>query len=137
MTLSIQQVPLEFVNRVWPSAEEYLKNAFDFAADDYTVDDARVYVASGMWSLIVALDEEGVVHGAAVVTYYNRPRSRVAYIMGLGGRLVTNKNTCVQLYDIFRRNGADSIEAAARDAVLPLWKKYGLTKKYTIISTMI
>lgn len=137
MNLSIQQVPLEFVNRVWSSAEEYLKNAFDFAAGDYTVDDARVYAASGMWSLIIALDEDSKVHGAAVVTYYNRPRTRVAYIMGLGGRLVTSKDTCAQLYDIFRSNGADSIEAAARDEVLPLWKKYGLTKKYTIISTTI
>ena len=137
MTLTIQQVPLDFVNRVWPSVEQYLKNALDFAAGDYTVDDARVYVTSGMWSLIVAIDENSDVHGAAVVTYYNRPRTRVAYIMALGGRLVTNKNTCTQLYDIFKRNGADSIEAAARDEVLPLWKKYGLTKKYTIISTLI
>lgn len=135
--LSIQQVPLEFVNRVWPLAEEYIKNAFDFAAGDYNVDDARVYVTTGMWSLIVALDADGAVHGAAVVSYYNRPHARVAFVNGLGGRLVTNKDTCAQLYAIFRQNGADCVEAAARDAVLPLWKKYGLTKKYTIIGTMI
>ena len=92
---------------------------------------------TGTWSLIVAFDEPGQFKGALAVQYFNRPRDRVAFITALGGRLITDSENAVKLFDIFRANGATSVEAAARDQVLRLWQKYGLAKKYTIIGATL
>ena len=87
--------------------------------------------------MIVAMDDNGKFRGAAAVQYFNRPRDRVAFIVALGGRLVTSAETHALLFDIFRANGATAVEAAARDEILRLWKRYGLHKKYSIISASL
>lgn len=132
--MNVQEVPIQYIEQVLPAVEDYISAALDYSCGDYTLEETRVYLATGMWSLIVAFDEPGQFKGAAVVQYFNRPRDRVAFIIALGGRLVTNHENGNQLFDIFRANGATCVEAGARDEILRLWKKYGLEKKYHIIS---
>ena len=134
--MNIQEVPVQLVNQILPLVEHYIASALDYT-DDYTIDEARVLISTGTWSLIVVFDEPGQFQGAAAVQYFNRPRDRVAFITALGGRLVTDSENAVKLFDIFRANGATSVEAAARDQVLRLWHKYGLAKKYTIIGATL
>ena len=134
--MNIQEVPVQLVNQILPLVEHYIASALDYT-DDYTIDEARVLISTGTWSLIVMFDEPGQFQGAATVQYFNRPRDRVAFITALGGRLVTDSENAVKLFDIFRANGATSVEAAARDQVLRLWQKYGLAKKYTIIGATL
>lgn len=135
--MNIEEVPLQHINQILPLAEGYISAALDYSCGDYTIDEARVFLASGAWSLIIAYSNPGEVRGALVVQYFNRPRDRVAFIIALGGRLVTAQENAQKLFDIFRRNGATTVEAGARDQVLRLWKKYGLGPKYTIISASI
>lgn len=135
--MKIQEVPLSLVNRVWPLAEGFIDRAMQYAGGDYTVEDARVLVCLGQWSLIVAMDDENVIHGAATVQYFNRPHDRVAFVTATGGRGITLKDHAAQLYDIFRANGATTVEAAARDSAVRLWKKMGLEPKYSIISASL
>ena len=135
--MRIQEVPLALVNQVWPQVEQYIDSAMHHSAGDYTADDARVLVSLGQWQLIVAMDDQNVIHGAATVMYFNRPHDRVAFITALGGRLVTSQENAAHLFNVFRANGAMTVEAAARDDILRLWKRYGLEKKYTIISATI
>ena len=135
--MNIEPVPLQHINQVLPLAEKYISAALDHSCGDYTLDEARVFLTSGAWSLIVAYQNPGEVRGALVVQYFNRPRDRVAFIIALGGRLVTSQENAQRLFDIFRTNGATTVEAGARDQVLRLWKKYGLEPKYTIISASL
>ena len=135
--MRIQEVPLNLVNQVWPHAERFIDSAMHYSGGDYTAEDARVLVTLGQWSLIVAVDEQNVIRGAATVSYFNRPHDRVAFITALGGRLVTSQENAAQLFEIFRANGAMTVEAAARDDILRLWKKYGLELKYHIISASL
>jgi hypothetical protein len=135
--MNIQEVPVQLVNQVLPLVEDYISSALDYSCGDYTLDEARVYLTTGAWSLIVAFDEPGQFKGAAAVQYFNRPRDRVAFIIALGGRLVTGHEYGQVLFDIFRANGATCVEAGARDSILRLWKKYGLELKYHIISTSL
>jgi len=135
--VNIQEVPVALVNQVLPHVEDYIDNALRYSCGDYNLEEARVYLATGAWSLIVAFDEPGQFKGAAAVQYFNRPRDRVAFIIALGGRLVTNNENGNQLFDIFRANGATSVEAGARDEILRLWKRYGLERKYSIISASL
>ena len=133
----IQEVPVALVNQVLPHVEYFIGAALQHSRGEYTVDDARVYITIGTWSLIVALDDNGKFRGAAAVQYFNRPRDRVAFIVALGGRLVTSTENFHLLFNIFRANGATTVEAAARDDILRLWQKYGLQKKYNIISASL
>lgn len=135
--MRIQEVPLSLVNQVWARAEPFIASAMRYSSGDYTADDARVFVSIGQWQLIVAMDDQHIIHGAATVSYFNRPRDRVAFITALGGRLVTSKENAALLFDIFRANGAMTVEAAARDDILRLWKRYGLEPKYHIISASL
>lgn len=134
--MNIQEVPVQLVNQILPLVEHHIAAALSYT-DDYTIEEARVYITQGTWSLIVMFDEPGKFKGAAAVQYYNRPRDRVAFIIALGGRSITGPENAVKLFDIFRSNGATSVEAAARDQVLRLWQKYGLAKKYTIIGATL
>lgn len=133
--MQILSVPLEHVNQVWEQAAPHLARAFEYAQGDYTLDDAQVYATSGMWQLVVAMDEE--IKGAALIHYFNRPRDRIAFVLAMGGRLIISPDTFEQFKGILRANGATYIEGAARDEILRLWAKFGVVKKYTIIGSPI
>lgn len=135
--MNVQEVPVQFVNQVLPLVEDYISSALDYSCGDYTLDEARVYLTTGAWSLVVAFDEPGKFKGAAVIQYFNRPRDRVAFIIALGGRLVTGHETGNQFFDILRSNGATCVEAGAREEILRLWRRYGLEHKYHIISASL
>lgn len=134
MTLRIEEVPFQLVNKVWDNCAPYIHNALQYSHDEYTVDQAKVYVINGLWVLYMFFGEANEVKGAAVVQYFNRPNDRVAMIVALGGRNVTTKVNAEKLFDLFRANGATCVEAAARDEILRLWGKVGLEKIYTIVS---
>lgn len=134
--MRILNVPLELVNQVWGRAAPCLERAFEYAQGDYTLDEARVFVISGMWQLVIA-EENDDIKGAALIMYFNRPRDRIAFILAMGGRLITGEDTFNQFKGILRANGATYIEGAARDEILRLWAKFGVVKKYNIIGTAI
>lgn len=133
MSLSIQQVPLDFANQVWPQVERYIEHALSFSGGDYTAEEARVMVTTGMWSLVVAVTPENTVQGAAIVSYFNRPNNRVGFVVAIGGKLISNKDTWEQFENILRANGATYLEGAGRDSIVRLWSRYGMEPKYTII----
>lgn len=137
MTLRVEEVPIQLVNRVWDVCENYLESALFHSQGEYNADQAKIYVVNGLWNMIVAVDDNQQVHGAAIVQYFNRPNDRVAFIIALGGRLIVGKSNAEKLFNVLRANGATCIEAAGRDEVLRLWKRYGLEKKYTIISAKL
>lgn len=133
MPLKIQQVPLEYVNQVWPNVEKFIEAAISFSAGDYNIEEIKVMLALGSWHLIVAADEENTIHGAAVVSYFNRPSERVGFVVAIGGKLVSNRATWAQFEDILRSNGATYLEGAGRESIVKLWSRYGMQPKYTII----
>ena len=133
MPLKIQQVPLEYVNQVWPQVEGYIEQALGYSCGDYSAEEAKVMVTTGMWSLIVAVTPENTVQGAAIVSYFNRPNARVGFVVAIGGKLVSNKDTWAQFENILRANGATYLEGAGRDSIVRLWSRYGMEPKYTII----
>ena len=133
MSLSIQQVPLEYVNQVWPQVEGYIEQALGYSSGDYSAEEAKVMVTMGSWSLVVAATPENAIQGAAIVSYFNRPNDRVGFVVAIGGKLVSNKDTWAQFEHILRANGATYLEGAGRDSIVRLWARYGMEKKYTII----
>jgi hypothetical protein len=90
----------------------------------------------GNWSLIVAVNEAGI-HGAATVSFSNRPNDRVAFITAIGGKLISNPDTVEQLKQVLSSVGATCIEGAARESIARLWSRYGFEEKYRIVGVRI
>ena len=132
--LTVQIVPVEYIHTVFEHVEEFIDNALQYANGDFTTDEVRVFISTGEWQLLIAADENNAIYGCAVVHYYNRPRERVAHIVAIGGKLISNKDTFTQLTDILRAHGAMCIEGAARESIARLWRRYGFTEKCRIVA---
>jgi hypothetical protein len=137
--MKIQHVPIEYVNQVWPKVTGFLGAAVSqqSGVPDYTLEQVQVYVATGQWVLLVAVDEEGVIWGAATVHLFNRPSNRVAFVTYIGGRLITNNDAYKQMCAVLKSFGATSIEGAVNDAVAKLWQRFGFTEKYKIVGVTL
>ncbi len=129
--MNIQRVAPEYVNQVWPQVEQFISAALAYQ-DDYNIEHAKVYIANGTWTLIVAVDDANVIQGAATILFYNRPNDRVAFVVTMGGKLITGANTYAQFSELLKAFGATYIEGASRESATRLWQRFGLKEKYRI-----
>lgn len=134
--MKLEHVPLEWVNRVWGAAEPFLDNALEWSNGEYTVEHAQALVTTGQWMLLVAT-EDGKIHGAATITFFNRPTDRVAFITAIGGAGISSPDMFEQLKGFALSQGATALEGAARDSVARLWRRYGFAEKYKIVGVKL
>ena len=98
---------------------------------------AKALLAQGSWLLLVAVDEEQVVHGAASVNFINMPNDRIAFVTAIGGKLISNQDTYAQLCEVLKGFGATKIQGAARESIARLWSRYGFKERYIIVEAKI
>ena len=137
MNLTIKYVQVEHAAQTWPLVEKYILEAMKYGFGDYTIDQAKMLVTLGSWLLLVAIDEDNVIHGAATVNFINQPNDRSAFITFIGGKLISNKDTFKQMSDILKANGATRIQGMARPAIARLWKRYGFYERTTLVETRL
>ena len=143
MTLQIQPVSANYVAQVWPQVKDFLQEALVKGdpvpewSDNYDISHVQGFLTSGAWELVVAADEQGVIHGCCTVSFANYPKNRVAFITLIGGKLISNQDTFAQLSNILRLAGATKIQGAAREAIARLWSRYGFKERYRIVETNI
>jgi hypothetical protein len=133
MTLRVEVVPSEFLNITWPKVEKYIAAAVEYSNGMLSVEEVKVRVLDGAWTLIVAIDDSDIIQGAAVVSFFNRTDNRVAYVTSIGGRLISNKKAFSQLRDLLKKYGATCIEGTTRDSTLRLWERIGARKQSNYI----
>lgn len=134
--MKILTVPPARVPEKWGLVEGFLSAALQHSQGDYTVEHAQVYLAEGSWMLLVA-EQDGQVHGAAAVQFFNRPTARVAFVVAMGGRFVTDENSLAGLRAACKEWGATRIECAARESTARLFRRVGFVEKYRIMETPI
>lgn len=132
----IEVVPTSLVHRVWSDTEKFLIDALQYAGDDYTAEQVRANIARGEWLLVIASDESGI-RGAAVVNIYNMPNYRVAFVVAIGGRLISSTETFEQFKGVLKSFGADRVQGVGRDAIVRLWSRYGFQERYTLFEAKI
>jgi hypothetical protein len=143
MTLHIRTVDNAYVNQTWPLIESFIAEAmlkggeFPSWADNYTVEHIRVFVANGSWLLLVAVDDEGKMHGACTVSFINYPLHRVAFVTAIGGKLISNHDTFNQLKQILKAYGATKIQGYGRDAIVRLWSKYQFEPRNILVEVLL
>ena len=137
MSLVIQPVNVTHFHQTWPLVEGFLSEALKWGEDDYTAEQAKGYLARGDWLLVVAVDEEKNVLGAAAVNFFNMPNDRVAFVIAIGGKLISNQDTYTQFSMLLKSYGATKIQGAAREAIARLWTRYGFKERYRIVEAKI
>jgi hypothetical protein len=129
--MKIQHVDVNYANQIWPQVEQFINAALAYQ-DDYNIEHAKVYVTNGTWMLIVAIDDKDVIHGAATIQFYNRPNDRVAFVVTMGGKLITGHETYAQFTALLKAFGATYVEGASRESATRLWERFGLKEKYRV-----
>jgi hypothetical protein len=129
--MKIQHVNLSHVNQTWPYVEKFIEMSLAYQ-EDYNIEHAKVLITNGAWTLIVAVDDTNEIHGAAAITFYNRPQDRVAFVIAMGGKLITGQDTYAQFAGVLKAFGATYIEGASRESATRLWERFGLKEKYRI-----
>ena len=138
MTFKVITIPTQFVNQMWGRAETHIRSAEEkFGGAEYTTDQIKVYLVTGQWMLLVAVDDKEVVHGAATVSFINYPNDRVAFVTAIGGKLITSPDTFKQMSDIFKANGATKIQGVAKEAIARLWKRFGFEEKAILVEVKL
>lgn len=137
MNLTIKPVFTDSFHQAWPLVEGFLAEALKWGEDDYTVDQAKLCLSTGKWMLVVAVDENNEIRGAAAVDFNNMPNDRVAFVVAIGGKLISNQDTYAQFTALLKAYGATKIQGAAREAIARLWTRYGFKERYRIVEAKI
>ena len=138
MTLKVQPVPTQFINQTWGQVEQFIKSAEEkFGNAEYTTEQIKVYLVTGQWILLVAVDESNEIKGAATVSFINYPNDRVAFVTAIGGKLVSNPDTFEQMCTVFKANGATKIQGIAKEAIARLWKRFGFEEKAILVEVKL
>jgi hypothetical protein len=127
--IQVQEVPLQYVNVLWTQVEPFLVAGLKYADGDLTIDEIKIYALQGVWSLLVAVDEDNQIHGATTVNFFNRINDRVAFVTAIGGRGLFTPDIVSQFSDILRSHGATCIEGTVRDSLVRLLARISARKK--------
>lgn len=133
----VQEVPLQYVNMLWPSVEGFVASALPHADGDIALDEVKSYCVNGVWKLLVVVDENNTVHGAGTIHFFNRINHRVAFITTVGGKGILTPENFSQFSDILRSNGATCIEGSVRDSLVRLAAHFGARKKSNNIQIVL
>ena len=137
MKLAVHSIPLEALDSVWGSVEGYLASGLEKAKAEYTVEDIRVFLASGQWKLFAAFCEENFVRGAAAVSFIHYPKELVAFVASIGGRFIIDDNTVNQFRDLLKGFGATRLQGAVSKPLERMYKKFGFEHKAILVETML
>lgn len=139
MNLTVRHVEATHIQQVWPLVGAFIEDALSKVEGnpDYNIHHVQSFLTSGQWLLLVAVDEEGVVHGAATVSFINYPMHRVAFITAIGGKLISNQETFDQLRNLMKSYGATKIQGFGRESIVRLWQRYNFEPRNTLVEVLL
>lgn len=143
MNLTVHPVDVNHIQQVWPMVQGYVQEALDKGgdfpewADGYNLSHVQGFVTSGQWLLLVAVDEEKVIHGAMTVSFINYPLHRVAFVTTTGGKFIANPELLEQLKVLVKHRGATKIQAFCRESMVRLLSRAGFEPRNTLVETLV
>ena len=137
MKLTIQPVNIAYFHQTWGLVEDLFAKAAKQDSQDYTLDQIKSLLANGSWVLLVAIDEENTIHGAASVNFYNMPNYRVGFITAMAGKAIVNEDVYGQVCNFIKANGATRVQCAARESAARLYKQVGMQERHVIMETIL
>lgn len=143
MSLTVRSVNTNLVHQVWPMVQGFVQEALDKGgdfpdwSDEYNIHHVQQFVASGQWLLLVAVDEDSVVHGAMTISFITYPLHRVAFVTTTGGKFIANPELLEQLKALVKLHGATKIQAFCRESMVRLLARAGFEPRNTLVETLV
>jgi hypothetical protein len=142
MSLTVRPVDVNHIQQVWPMVQGYVQEALDKGGDfpeyaAYNAHHVQSFVTSGQWLLLVAVDEEKVIHGAMTLSFINYPLHRVAFVTTTGGKFIANPELLEQLKALVKLHGATKIQAFCRESMVRLLSRAGFEPRNTLVETLV
>lgn len=142
MKLAVKVVDTNYIQHAWPLVKTYIEEALaseDFPewSDCYNIEHVRGFLASGLWVLVVAVDENNKIHGCATVSFTNYPLHRVAFITTIGGRLIASQDTFAQLKAILKEAGATKVQGYGKPSIVRLWRRFNFEPRITLVEALL
>ena len=119
---TVQIVAPNNIYNVWEDVKEYLNASINVSEGDFTLDQLKLLLGRNEQTLLVSVDEKGVLNGAMTVEFNNRPNDRVMFITALGGNGIVNDETFSQVESWAKSQGATKASAWAQEAQARLYK---------------
>ena len=132
----LERIPLHKCAQYWPDLAPHFEKVTPHSHGEWTNDQFKADVLQGRIGVIAAWHHYECI-GAVAYVMHNRRNARVAYISALGGRGVTTKENWKQLQEMFKFEGATTIEAAVRPSVARLWRRLGFELKHHVIGVSL
>jgi hypothetical protein len=131
--MNVFPLNVAYLHQHWEEIAKYLNPALELSGvDEFTLDQMKVYIVNGNWTLFAAI-EENKLCGAAVVTFSNYPNNRIAFVVAIGGKFVSSKETFSNFKVALKKFGATKIQGNARESVARLWNRIGFTNKQILV----
>jgi len=143
MNLTVRPVDVTHIQQVWPMVEGYIQVALDKGRDfpewavGFNLFHVQAFVTSGQWLLLVAVDDERVIHGAMTVSFLNYPLHRVAFVTTTGGKFIANPELLEQLKVLVKVHGATKIQAFCRESMVRLLSRAGFEPRNMLVETLV
>jgi hypothetical protein len=119
---TVQIVVPNNIYNVWEDIKEYLNASINVSGGDFTLDQLKLILARGEQTLLVSVNEKGMLNGAMTVEFINHPNNRVMFITALGGHGIVNNETFSQVESWAKMQGATKASAWAQEAQARLYK---------------
>ena len=133
---SIELIPTAYVHQNWLAVEPFIDASSEWANGDFTVDQIRADLGQGRAFLYCAKDGQSVI-GAAVIVFQNGRNKRVAFVLSIGGKLVSNQENFDQLAGLLKKAGATHIGGSGRPSISRLWSRFGFKEKSVLFERSI
>ncbi len=143
MNLTVRPVDVKHIHQVWPMVQGFVQEALDKGgefpdwADGYNIHHVQGFVTNGQWILLVAVDEDGKIHGAMTISFLNYPLHRVAFVTTTGGKFIANPELLEQLKALVKIHGATKIQAFCRESMVRLLSRAGFESRNTLVETLV
>lgn len=116
----------------WPKVEGLIESGMDRVTSsssrplEYSIEHVKHFVITGQWMLVVAVDRDGGLKGAATVSFIDYPLKKAAFITTVSGSLIMNKDCFDQLKEVLKKAGAKSMQGVVRNSVARLCSRLGI-----------
>ncbi len=121
--MRLEAVHQNHIPAIWPNVEGFLAEAMTHSAGEYTLEQLKVYLVTGVQVLLVLVDDNDRLRGAAAIATETYPNACVAFVTAIGGRDIARSEHFAKLADWCRQRGYTCIRGAAFEAVARLWRR--------------
>jgi hypothetical protein len=123
--------------QVWGEAAPLLKKYIDLEPDFITIEQLEYSIRTGKMCLLVWIDPEEGISGAAAVEFIDYPQYRVGHGAVLGGKNVVKPHVLKELVAWMKANGATVAQCWCRDELVPMYKKMGMEETHHVMRMKI